>query len=45
MIVNTVLQGMFNFNYLLFINFEDYFKEIKIIEDNSDNRVCFFFWI
>ena len=38
------LQGMFNSaNYLLFINFEDYFKEIKkIIEDNSDNRVCFF---
>ena len=38
------LEGMFNSaNYLLFINSEDYFKEIeKNNRRYSDNRVCFF---
>ena len=38
------LQGMFNSaNYLVFVNYEDYFKEIeKIINKNTNNRICFF---
>ncbi len=38
------LQGMFNSaNYLIFVNYEDYFKEIEnIINKNTNNKICFF---
>ena len=38
------LQGMLNSaNYLLFINYNDFFKEIKkIIKNNLQEKICFF---
>ena len=38
------LQGMFNSaNYLVFVNYEDYFYEIKkTIDSNTNDKICFF---
>ena len=38
------LQGMFNSaNFIIFVNYEDFFKEIEnLLKRNPNNKICFF---